>query len=183
MQVSTSQENSWLLRNPTVRFHAHENEQVRSTMSQLNPVHKHSFRKVHFHISLQTEVRVFCIGLHWVAEVSKDWHHYTGRVTLVYGRSVFTRLWVRSQLFHFCTESAFATNRISKVIRCSLKERGSTPTKVRAFLFVTTTGAALRPIRLPPLWIPEAHFAGVRRKKREADHSPSGSDALLQYDV
>jgi hypothetical protein len=43
------------------------------------------------------------------------------------------------------------------------------------FLFATVSGPALRPTRLPIQWVPGALSVGVKRPRREADHSPPSS--------
>jgi hypothetical protein len=43
------------------------------------------------------------------------------------------------------------------------------------FLFTTVSRTALGPIQPPIQWVPRALFLGVKRPRREADHSPPSS--------
>jgi hypothetical protein len=46
---------------------------------------------------------------------------------------------------------------------------------LRIFLFTTASRTALRPIKPPIQWVPGAVSLGVKRRGREADHSPPSS--------
>jgi hypothetical protein len=60
-----------------------------------------------------------------------------------------------------------------------LDDRGrgwsSSPSRVKNFLFSTSSRPALGPTQLPIQWVPEALSPGVKRPGREADHSPNTS--------
>jgi hypothetical protein len=53
--------------------------------------------------------------------------------------------------------------------------RGSTPGRVRIFLFSVLPRPALRSTQPPIQWVPGTIFLGVKRPGREVDHSPPSS--------
>jgi hypothetical protein len=59
-----------------------------------------------------------------------------------------------------------------------LEDRGSTvrfPAGMGIFLFTTVSRTALRPTQPPIQWVQGDHSLGVKRPRREADHSPPSS--------
>jgi len=57
-----------------------------------------------------------------------------------------------------------------------LDDRGSVPG--RDFLFATSSRPALGPTQRPLQWVPRSLSSGVKRPRREADHSPPSSDEV-----
>jgi hypothetical protein len=53
--------------------------------------------------------------------------------------------------------------------------RSSRPGKVKNFLFSTSSRPALRPTQPPIQWVRGALSSGLKRTRREADHSPPAS--------
>jgi hypothetical protein len=58
---------------------------------------------------------------------------------------------------------------------CGLDGRGSSPDRVKIFLFLTMSIQALRPTQPPIQWVPGAISLGVKQPGHEADHSPPSS--------
>jgi hypothetical protein len=65
-----------------------------------------------------------------------------------------------------------------------LDDRGSRirfPGGLGIFLYTTASRTALEPIQLPIQWVPGVLSLGVKRRGREAGHSPPSSAEVKEY--
>jgi hypothetical protein len=62
-----------------------------------------------------------------------------------------------------------------------LEGQNSIPDRGEIFLFSKISRLTLGPTQPPVQWTQEALFPGVKRQKREADHSPPSSSEIKYY--